>query len=112
MDIIEYIRQVAIPKCKVHFAYIDVIQMIFDAEKNENLFSQIRISDTRQRASFLLPFKPKNNKAYEHCLDVIEYGIVYHRINEHNENHTERFNKLKKKLNSDEIQMVRSWWNS
>ncbi len=112
MNIIEYVKQVAIPKCQVHSAYIDVVQMIFDAEQNENLFSNERITNTRQRAGLLMPFNSKNCKAYKHCLDVIEYGIIYHRINEHNENHTKRYNQLKKKLNTTEISMVRSWWNS
>ena len=105
-----------IPKrCGVHPVYGQVAWDIFEQEqKGDKRFSAKEFKTVRDRAGLALPFKPVNEEAYEHCLDVIELCLLYHRQKYHNEDHTDRIDELflVAAFSDEEITLADSeWWN-
>lgn len=115
IDLEKFVKEDIPRRCKVHPVYGQIAWDIFELErKGDKRFAQKNFESIRERAKLALPFKPEDEEEYEHCLDVIELCLSYHRQNHHSEDHSERITELyaKTEFTEDEIKIATSeWWN-
>lgn len=112
MNIYDFVTKEAPGLCGVHPSFGRVAGLVLESEKEgEPEFVNELFETPRERAELALPFKPKDENAYEHCLDIVEYAICYHRQTEHGEDYQRRMDILGVGLNEKEKEMaVRTWW--
>jgi len=115
MNLKQYVTEVIPDKCGVNRAYSKLAWMGFEEEQiNPDLFPAGAFKTARDRAKLALPFKPRNVKEYEKCLDVIEYVILRHRHDKHGEDNQARMDELMRKrvYDADEKKIMFSdIWN-
>lgn len=116
MNLKEYVTK-AIPKaCGVEPAYGYIAWMVFEEEKLGNpVFARDKFKTTRDRAKLALPFNPKNKKAYEECLDVIELLLLIHEQKHHFIDNKDAIIRLETKrvYTLEETDMVTAdWWSA
>lgn len=118
MNLKQFITEEAPKRCGVHPSNGRIALMVFEAELNgEEKFNQDLFSTARERAAMGLPYKPKNEKEYERCLDILTLCIINHREKQHGESMAykeevdEIFSRIE--LTNEEREMVEvSWWNT
>jgi len=101
-------------KCEVHPSYGKIAELVFDAENmGEAAFQGDQFESIRQRGEVLFcSYKTDFPEEKEKGLDVIELSISNHRQTLHGEDHNERMEILKEKINDSELVEMASkrWW--
>lgn len=113
MTLLEFIRDEAPKRCKVHPACGKIAEMVYYEElRNTGIFAADQFSGARERAAMALPFCPEDFEEYEKCLDVLELAILNHYVKHHKAEETRRMDFLKHNMRKEDVAVAEGdWWN-
>ena len=122
MTFTHFIKETAPKYCGVHPSYGEIARLVHESEMSGNSdFSASVFKNTRDRAKMYLPYgEYVDSNKYGHVVDMVEYGICFHRQDKHGEDHNERIGQLSERLiyeapeflEAETLEVAtRGWWN-